>query len=60
MNQNCVFIILIILLLALTHTLSATTTETFTPTIKSGINRNKRRCRYILRDGFTQMKSFFS
>lgn len=56
MNRICMFIILILLLLALT----TTTRETFTPTIKSGINRNKRRARHIIRDGFTQMKSLFS
>jgi len=62
MKRNCSFIILIILLLTLTYTFSSTgrITETFTPAIKSSINRNKRRARYIVQDGFTQMKSFFS
>ena len=60
MNRNCVFIILVLLLLALVHTLSTTTRETFTPTIKRVVNGNKRRVRQSLREGLVQMKSFFS
>lgn len=49
---------LIILLISLTQIF--TTTETFVPTIKSGIHRNKRKVRHMIRDGFTEMRSLFS
>ena len=61
MKRNCSLIILIILLLTLTYTFSSSTpTESFVPSIKIGKNRIRRQARHILRDGFTQMQSFFS
>jgi len=65
MKRNCSFIILIILLLTLTYTFSSTVTitEPFHNTIKSSFRKKRRGVRQNLdkfRDGFTQMKSFFS
>lgn len=62
--NNIILFIIVISLLIFCVPIEASyrqqyTREYFTPQLRSYKNRNKRRIRRVIKDGFTQMKSFF-
>ena len=57
MNKTILFITLLALLVICSFTVSIN--EGFISTFREYKNRHKRRARHIVKDGFTQMKSFF-